>query len=225
MYAPIMFSGLVKDVGTVENATHKSGGTELVVCTSLSQQLELGASIAVNGVCLTVTYADAARLKMTVVPETLARTTLSQLAKGSHVNLEPALRMGEPLGGHLVQGHVDGVGSVRRVEELDAVEMVFDVEASLRRYIVEKGSIAIDGVSLTVASIDNEGFRVALVPHTLTHTTLSRLRAGSHVNLEVDLIAKYVERLLIGHTSIRSTVHHKTSSGVTWQFLKEQGYV
>jgi len=148
----------------------------------------IGDSVAVNGVCLTVVDAPDGRLAFDVVQETLDRTKLF----GDEVNLESALRAGEPLGGHYVQGHVDGVGSVRSTGD----PVWIDAPADLLGYVVEKGSIAVDGVSLTVATLDERGFAVALVPHTLEVTTLGRLAAGDTVNLEVDILAKYVERLL-----------------------------
>ncbi len=148
----------------------------------------LGDSVAVNGVCLTVVDAPDGRLAFDVVRETLDRAK----PFGDEVNLEGALRAGEPLGGHYVQGHVDGVGTVRSTGD----PVWIDAPAEIVRYVVEKGSIAVDGVSLTVASVDERGFAVALVPHTLEVTTLGRLAAGETVNLEVDILAKYVERLL-----------------------------
>ena len=180
-----MFTGLVREVGTV--VSFESG--RLVLDSSL--KAELGDSIAVDGVCLTVVANDGT-LEFEAVEETLARTTLGSLAAGSGVNLEPALRAGEALGGHYVQGHVDGVGTVRSVGDLTW----FDAPADLLRYIAEKGSIAVQGTSLTVAGTDETGFAVALIPHTLDVTTLGALEPGARVNLEVDVIAKYVERLL-----------------------------
>ena len=147
----------------------------------------VGDSVAVDGVCLTVVDASDGRLAFDVVPETLGRVK----PFGSEVNLEPALRVGQPLGGHYVQGHVDGVGTVRSIDPL-----WIDTGPELLRYIVEKGSITVEGVSLTVAALDDRGFAVALVPHTLEVTTLGQLTAGAGVNLETDVLAKYVERLL-----------------------------
>ena len=158
---------------------------------------ELGDSIAVNGVCLTVVAHVDGTLAFDAVPETLARTSLGALDQGSRVNLEPALRAGDALGGHYVQGHVDGVGTVRSVEpEGDGKRMWFDAPAEIDRYVVEKGSIAVQGTSLTVAATDETGFAVALIPHTLEATTLGALAPGDRVNLEVDVLAKYVEKLL-----------------------------
>ena len=143
-------------------------------------------------ICLCLTAVDGSQLAFDVVDETLSRTTLGSLEPGDPVNLEPALRAGEPLGGHIVQGHVDGLGRVRSTGE----PVWIDAPAELRRYLVEKGSITVDGVSLTVAAVDEPGFAVALVPHTLEVTTLGALEPGDPVNLEVDVLAKYVEKLL-----------------------------
>jgi riboflavin synthase len=186
-----VFTGLIQAVGTI---AHAGGGTLSV---EAAFDAEEGASIAVDGVCLTVTRRDNGRLWFDTVPETLARTTLGALAAGSRVNLEPALRAGDPLGGHYVQGHVDGVGTVRAVEpEGDGTRVWFDAPSGLLRYVVEKGSIAVQGTSLTVAAVDERGFAVALVPHTLQATTLGGLVPGTAVNLEADVLAKYVEKLL-----------------------------
>ncbi len=169
-------------------------GSRLSVESSLAAAI--GDSVSVNGCCLTVVDGDRRTLAFDAVPETLARTALGRLDAGAAVNLEPALRAGEPLGGHYVQGHVDGVGRVRSLEpEGGGARMWVDPPAALLRYCVEKGSIAVDGVSLTIADLDEEGFAVALVPHTLAATTLDTLEPGSEVNLEADVLAKYVERL------------------------------
>ena len=158
---------------------------------------QLGDSVAIDGVCLTVVAARGGELAFDAVPETLDRSSLGTLDHGSRVNLEPALRAGEPLGGHYVQGHVDGAGSVRSVEaEGDGKRIWFDAPAELLRYVVEKGSIAVQGTSLTVAAVDEDGFAVALIPHTLGATTLGELEPGDRVNLEADVLAKYVEQLL-----------------------------
>jgi riboflavin synthase len=156
----------------------------------------VGDSVAVNGVCLTAVEVRNGTLAFDAVPETLARSALGRLDAGSAVNLEPALRAGDPLGGHVVQGHVDGVGRVRSVEPEGAGRRVwFDLESALLRYTVEKGSIAVDGVALTIAALDGAGFAVALIPHTLAETTFDVLKPGDEVNVEVDVLAKYVERL------------------------------
>jgi riboflavin synthase len=162
-----------------------------------ARDAQLGDSVALSGVCLTVVDRTDGRLSFDAVPETLARTSLQTLEPGSRVNVEPALRAGEPLGGHYVQGHVDGVGTVRSVEpEGDGKRIWVDAPAELLRYVVEKGSVAVEGTSLTAAAVDDRGFAVALIPHTLEQTTLGALEHGDPVNLEVDVLAKYVEKLL-----------------------------
>jgi len=186
-----VFTGLIRDVGVVASME----GGRLVVESSL--EAEEGDSVAVDGVCLTLVAHAAGTLAFDAVPETLARTSLGTLEPGSRVNLEPALRAGEPLGGHYVQGHVDGAAVVRSVEaEGQGRRVWFDVPPHLLRYVVEKGSVAVQGTSLTVAALDDSGFAVALVPHTLAATTLADLTAGARVNLETDVLAKYVEKLL-----------------------------
>ena len=161
------------------------------------QDAAAGDSVAIDGVCLTVVAAGAGTLAFDVVPETFTRTALGALTPGSAVNLEPALRAGDALGGHYVQGHVDGVGAVRSVEtEGEGKRVWFDAPADVLRYVVEKGSIAVQGTSLTVAALDDGGFAVALIPHTLEATTLGTLVTGDRVNLEADVLAKYVEKLV-----------------------------
>jgi len=179
-----MFTGIVREVGRVV----EFDGSRLVV--DAATKAESGDSIAVEGVCLTVL--DGSRLAFDVVSETLSRTTLGGLRPGDRVNIEPALRVGDPLGGHNVQGHVDGIGHVRSIGE----PVWIDAPVEILRYCIEKGSITVDGVSLTIAAIDDAGFAVALIPHTLTATTLGELEPGDPVNLEADVLAKYVERLL-----------------------------
>jgi riboflavin synthase alpha subunit len=182
-----VFTGIVRDRGRV--ASFDDG--RLVVESAISAAV--GDSVAVDGVCLTVVEARDGRVAFDVMEETLRRAK----PFGAEVNLEPALRAGEPLGGHYVQGHVDGVGSVRSVgSEGEGKRVWIDAAPALLRYLVEKGSITVEGVSLTVAELDERGFAVALVQHTLAATTLGRLAAGDRVNLETDVLAKYVERLL-----------------------------
>ena len=185
-----MFTGLVREVGKVVSFEDGRLRVESTIAASV------GDSVAIDGVCLTVVDGDRSTLGFDAVPETLARTTLGALGPGEPVNLEPALRAGEALGGHYVQGHVDGVGRVRSVDdEGEGRRVWFDAPPGLLRYCVEKGSIAVDGVSLTVAGLDDDGFAVALVPHTLEATTLGKAASGDAVNLEADVLAKYVERL------------------------------
>jgi len=182
-----MFTGLVREVGDV--VSFEDG--RLVVASETVA--ELGDSVAIAGVCLTVVDNGGGRLGFDVVPETLVRVK----PFAGRVNVEPALRAGDPLGGHQVQGHVDGVGRVASVEpEGDGVRVRIEAQPDVLRYCVEKGSVTVDGVSLTIAGVDETGFEVALIPHTLAATTLSQLSAGDSVNLETDVLAKYVEKLL-----------------------------
>ena len=184
-----VFTGIVQERGRVASFD----GGRLIVESRI--EAEVGDSVAVDGVCLTVTEARNGTLAFDVMVETLSRAKLF----GAQVNLEPALRAGDPLGGHYVQGHVDGVGTVRSVDpEGDGRRVWIDAEPELLRYLVEKGSITVEGVSLAVAELDAEGFAVALVQHTLAATTLGGLAPGDKVNLETDVLAKYVERLLPG---------------------------
>jgi riboflavin synthase len=193
-----MFTGIVRERGTVASLGGDEEGIRLEVdAPETARGVAVGDSVALAGVCLTAVAVDGGRLSFDVVPETLSRTALRRLAAGDAVNLEPALRVGDALGGHMMQGHVDGVGVVRSVEpEGEGRRIRVDVSPDVLRYCVEKGSIAVDGVSLTVAGLDDDGFAVALVPHTLAATTLGTLTPGDPVNLEVDVLAKYVERLV-----------------------------
>jgi len=189
-----MFTGIVHELGTVAEAD----GSRLVVeAPQAAAGATEGDSLAVSGVCLTVIGVNGGSVAFDVVPETLARTTLGGLRPGDGVNLEPALRVGDPLGGHFVQGHVDGVGRVRALAEEQTGRRVWiDAPEDVLRTCVEKGSVAVDGVSLTIAGLDDEGFAVALIPHTLEVTTLGRLQEGDAVNLEADVLGKVVERLV-----------------------------
>jgi riboflavin synthase len=197
-----VFTGIVREVGVATSISGTSEGVRLEVEAPDTAGISaVGDSVAIDGVCLTAVASNAGRLAFEAVPETLARTSLGGLAAGARVNVEPALRAGESLGGHYVQGHIDGVGAVRSVEdEGDGRRIWIDPPPDLLRYAVEKGSIAVHGVSLTVAALDDAGFAIALVPHTLAATTLGEIEPGRVVNLEVDVLAKYVERLLLGAT-------------------------
>ena len=194
-----MFTGIVREKGRVVSAELNGDGRSLTLRIAAPQTAaatSLGDSVSVAGCCLTAVAADDGELLFEAVPESLARTTIAKLGEGTQVNLEPALRAGDPLGGHYVQGHVDGVGGVRSLEsEGDGARLWLDVPPDLLRYCVEKGSLAVDGVSLTIAAVDDRGVGIALVPHTLRETTLSALESGDGVNLETDVLAKYVERL------------------------------
>ena len=198
-----MFTGIVREVGrVVEVDGHATGRAVVVEAPVTASATAVGDSVAIAGVCLTAEAVDEGRMRFHAVAETLRRTTLGGLAPGAEVNVEPALRAGEPLGGHVVQGHVDGLGRIGSVEaEGEGLRVVVEAPAEILRYCVEKGSITVDGVSLTVAELLDDAFAVALVPHTLSATTLGNLVPGRSVNLEVDVLAKYVERLVAPRAS------------------------
>ena len=212
-----MFTGLVEEVGRVariEPLPSGKGRRLEVSARLLDEELPLGASLAVDGVCLTVVQASRGAVALEVGPETLARTTLGELQAGAAVNLERPLRLGDRVGGHLVAGHVDAVGRIEAARPRgEAIDLTIVAEPALLRYVVEKGSIAVDGISLTVNRVDGRGFDVSIIPHTQSATTLIKKGAGARVNLEVDLIGKYVEKLVAPHVP-RDLM----------QTLKENGY-
>lgn len=194
-----MFTGIIEGVGQL--AVHESRGGDARLTVNVGSlpfdAVQLGESIAVNGVCLTVIAFDAQSFQADASNETLSLTTLGGLASGAAVNLERAMRPTDRLGGHLVSGHVDGVGTVLGIhEDARAQRWRFSAPATLLKYIAKKGSICVDGVSLTVNEVDGEGFEVALIPHTVAHTVFAATGVGDAVNLEIDLVARYVERLL-----------------------------
>jgi riboflavin synthase len=192
-----MFTGLVADLGTVTSVDATADGVRLAVSTALAPEIGEGDSVSVNGVCLTATAIADGRFSADVMRETLRRSSLAEVAEGAEVNLELPLRAGDRLGGHVVQGHVDGVGTIAEVRE-DGFSRIVAISAPAEtlRYVVEKGSIAVDGISLTVASVTDERFSVALIPETLERTNLGAAAPGQPVNLEVDVLAKYVEKLV-----------------------------
>ena len=212
-----MFTGLVEEVGTVVSLARGTVVRLVIASSRIINDVDLGDSIAINGVCLTVTLVADGKLSFDAVPETLTRSTLKDLRPGDKVNLEASLRAGKMMGGHFVQGHVDGVGTFKSFTPL-AESRVIRISAprELLRYVVEKGSIAIDGISLTVASVDDSGFTVAVIPHTLSVTTLGLRRPGDQVNLETDIIGKYVEKFMN---------NRQGSSGVTEDFLRDAGFM
>ena len=192
-----MFTGLVADLGTVTSVDATADGVRLAVSTALAPEIHEGDSVSVNGVCLTATAIADGRFSADVMRETLRRSSLAEVAEGAEVNLELPLRAGDRLGGHVVQGHVDGVGTIAEVRE-DGFSRIVEISAppETLRYVVEKGSIAVDGISLTVASVTDDSFSVALIPETLERTNLGAAAPGQPVNLEVDVLAKYVEKLV-----------------------------
>jgi len=193
-----VFTGIVRERGRIAAVEGDGDARRFDVdAPATAAQLAVGDSVAIGGCCLTATAVSNGRFSVTAVPESLSRTTLARLAPGDEVNLETATRAGEPLGGHYVQGHVDGIGTVASVEsEEEGARVRIEAAPALLRYCVEKCSIAVDGVSLTITALRDGAFEVALVPHTLEQTTLGGLEPGVEVNLEVDILAKYVERLL-----------------------------
>jgi riboflavin synthase len=196
-----MFTGLIADLGQVSALELGEGGAVLTVGTRLAAELSEGDSIAVNGVCLTAIEVGDGSFKAEAMSETLERSSLGQLRPGAPVNLELALRAEDRLGGHVVQGHVDGTGIVTATRE-EGFARVLEVEADSRltRYLVEKGSVALDGVSLTVSALNGSGFAVSLIPETLQRTNLGTIREGDRLNVEVDILAKHVERLMEART-------------------------
>ena len=192
-----MFTGLIADLGVLKALERDEQGATLTVLTRLAGELSHGDSIAVNGVCLTAVEIEGETFKAQAIEETLRRSTLGSLEVSQEINLELALRAGDRLGGHIVQGHVDGVGTIGEVRREGFGEVLrVDIEPKLSRYLVHKGSVAVDGVSLTVSKVGERGFEVSLIPETLERTNLSRHGAGGRVNIEVDILAKHVERLM-----------------------------
>ena len=201
-----MFTGIVREIGTVEEIERSEQGARLRVRAALAAELNGGESVSVSGACLTVASVSDGAFAADVMNQTLSLTTLGGLEAGGSVNLEPPLRAGDPLGGHLVQGHVDGTGEVRAVgEDGFARRLLLTSPPELDRFIVEQGSVTVDGVSLTVAARAADGFEVALIPETLERTTLGELAEGGRVNIEVDVIARYAERLMQGFDTKEGT--------------------
>ena len=214
-----MFTGLIQEVGRIEALRPRGGGLELTVAAPrIGPSCEVGESIAVNGPCLTVERRLAAGFVCFAGSETLERSTVGELSVGDAVNLERALVVGERLGGHFVQGHVDCVGVLTaRREQGETVWLSFEMPAALMRYVATKGSIAVDGISLTVTGTSGNSFETAIIPHTLANTTLERAGAGRRVNIETDILAKYVERL--------TGAADGGDGGISEQFLAEHGFV
>ncbi|WP_027007125.1 riboflavin synthase [Conexibacter woesei] len=195
-----MFTGLVEDLGEVVAVDAGAEGSVLTVASRLTDEVGLGDSVAVNGVCLTATRIEDGRMSFDVMLESLRRSSLGGVEVGSGVNLELAMKAGARLGGHIMQGHVDGIGSVSGIAEDGFSRVVtIDAPADLLKYVVEKGSIAVDGISLTVSRVDDTSFDVSLIPETLERTNLGGTAVGRTVNLEVDVVAKYVEKLVGVH--------------------------
>jgi riboflavin synthase len=215
-----VFTGIIEAIGTVRQLTrHPTGARVEIASATIAQATRPGDSLAVEGACLTVTALAGEVMACDLSVETLARTTLGALRVGSRVNLERPLRLGDRVGGHLVSGHVDAVGQlVGRIPQGDGAVYRIRFPASLAPLLVPKGSVAVDGISLTVAALTRERFDVAVIPYTLRGTTLAEKRVGARLNLEADLVGKYVTRLAAGRTMAPGT------SEVTWTLLKEHGF-
>ncbi len=217
-----MFTGLIEDCGNITSLTRTATEARLTVETSSlsTQELKIGDSVAVNGACLTVIAKDSKTFTVDMSPETFAKTTFSNLKNNSKVNLERALRVGDRLGGHIVTGHVDVVATVRNVtREQNAVIISMEIANAYARYLVPKGSVTIDGISLTVNGVDENSFSVSIIPHTLSATTLADVQAGDRVNIETDILGKYVERLLGLERGAGN------SSKLTSDFLAKHGFM
>lgn len=217
-----MFTGIIEEIGTVRRIERGAAGARLTIAAkTVLEGTKLGDSIATNGVCLTVVSMTADSFSADVMAESLRRSSLGALQSGSPVNLERAMPMNGRFGGHIVSGHIDGTGTIAsQKREDDAVWVTVNTSASLLRYIVEKGSIAIDGVSLTVAAVDQTGFSVSIIPHTGAQTILLDKKPGETVNLECDVIGKYVEKLLAPYAPAEKS----TSSSITMEFLAQHGF-
>ena len=213
-----MFTGLIEDIGRITAFDRRGAAAVLTLTTTLPVSgIAIGDSVAVNGACLTVTAKSGTALTFDVSPETIAGTTISRLRSGSGVNLERALRLGERMGGHIVTGHIDCIGKLARTSETDRNRILeFTLPAENARYVITKGSVAINGISLTVNSVTSDGFSVNIIPLTQVTTTLSGLKAGDEVNIETDIIGKYVERL---------TQPWKTGNGLAMKTLAENGFI
>ena len=212
-----MFTGIIGHLGTVRRVHPDPGGARLTVeCAELAEVVELGASVAVNGACLTVAHVSRPLIEFDVIAETLRRSTLGELNTSDRVNLERSLQPSDRIDGHFVQGHVDGTARLTRRQTAGGEHILwFEPDAALLKYVVPKGSVAIDGISLTIAAVSSGRFSVALIPTTLAMTTLVDLRIGQRVNIETDILA-------------RTIIHHldamRSGTGVTWESLKEQGF-
>ena len=216
-----MFTGIVEETGTLRSLSRGSKSCVIhVQCSTVLEDTRIGDSIAVNGICLTVTSVESGGFTADVMNETLSRSSLAQTRPGDPVNLERAMAANGRFGGHIVSGHIDGTGIIREIRDDDnAVWYTVEAQPEILRYVVEKGSIAIDGISLTVARVDDRSFQVSVIPHTRAVTALSSRRVGSPVNLENDIVGKYVEKLMQPAPS-----ESGPASGITMEFLAQHGY-
>lgn len=217
-----MFTGIIEGVGSIRAIKKKGDGAEAeIMCDFDLGDTSIGDSISVNGCCLTITSKLGRAFWADISPETMSLTTLELLKAGDPVNLERALKVGGRLGGHIVQGHVDGIGEVIEIkDESSSIEYTIKIPSNLSRYIVDKGSVAVDGVSLTVNSVSKDTFKVMIIPHTQLKSTFQRMMKGNKVNLEVDIIGKYVEKLAF----LDSDQFSHKGSKITEEFLRKHGF-
>jgi riboflavin synthase len=217
----LMFTGLIEEIGKVQSVINSTKSAKIIIgCSNVLEGLKLGDSISTNGVCLTVTSFSNENFTVDVMAETIRRSNLRSLSPGDEVNLERALKLQDRLGGHIVSGHIDGVGKISNYEKEDnAVWITISASSDILKYIVQKGSITIDGVSLTVAYVDENVFKVSIIPHTKDVTTLLRKKIGTEVNLECDIIGKYIEKLLL------QKEQSPVKSGIDFNFLSEHGFM
>jgi riboflavin synthase len=210
-----MFTGIIQEIGIVRGAVNRGGNLAIEIeARKTAPRLDIGASVSINGACQTVTSKDEQHFKVEAIKETLDRTNLGELRAGSRVNLEAPLSMNDLLHGHLVQGHIDCTSRIRDIGPIEgSTILTFDLPMEYKKYLIEKGSIAIDGVSLTIMDISSGAFRVSIIPHTMSSTIFQYLKAGDSVNLEFDMLAKYIENMM-----------SPEGSKITMEFLKEHGY-
>ncbi|MGZ2370049.1 riboflavin synthase [Ancylomarina sp. YFZ004] len=215
-----MFTGLVEEIGYIKAMIKGSNSIRLTVAANkIMDDVKLGDSIATNGICLTVVDFDSKSFSADVMPETMNRSSFHKQKEGSRVNLERALRVGDRMGGHMVSGHIDGVGEiVSQTKDDNAIWVSISAPKNILKYVIEKGSIAIDGISLTVAYVDENQFKVSIIPLTQDDTTLISKKIGSHVNLECDMTAKYIEKFMFHKED------EKEESNISMDFLKENGF-
>lgn len=216
-----MFTGLIEEVGNIQNIAHGTKSCKITIkAKKVLEDVKIGDSIAVNGTCLTVVDFGVGFFTADVMPETVKRTILAKLKNGDVVNLERTMALGDRFGGHIVSGHIDGLGEIVNMKKDDnAIIITIKVSSEVIKYIIEKGSVAIDGISLTVISVDSETFAVSIIPHTAVMTNLHYKKAGDHVNIETDVIGKYVERLL-SFDSKKDT----NDSKISLEFLAKNGF-
>ncbi|MBE0451543.1 MAG: riboflavin synthase [Clostridia bacterium] len=217
-----MFTGIIEEIGKVKSIVKSAKSAKITVqAKKVLEDVKMGDSIATNGVCLTVTRFTKTEFTVDVMAETMRKSNLDLLSDGSPVNLERALRLGDRLGGHMVSGHVDGLGTIEgTLKEENAIWVTIGADASILRYVIPKGSIAIDGISLTVAYVDDTCFKVSVIPHTKDETTLLGKSIGAKVNLECDLVGKYIEKLVLGKTN----EIHEDHKSIDLDFLTRNGF-